>query len=68
MKIFNFEPTEDLTVMELAEIYKITMTAIIQGMAGRPWNGNEELQIPDQIYNTLSDNAKRHFNDGQSTS
>lgn len=61
MKRFTFMPTEDLTVLELANIFRVTMVALIEGITGKPLTGLDTLELEEQIYNSLSDNVKKHF-------
>lgn len=61
MKRFTFTPTEDLTVLELANIFRVTMVALIEGITGKPPTGSEILELEEQIYNSLSDDVKKHF-------
>ena len=61
MKKFRFEPQDDVTPKELAEIFKVTMTAIIQGLSNRNWDPTEDFEIEEDIYKALSDKARRHF-------
>jgi len=54
-------PTEDLTVLELANIFKVTTVALIEGITGQPQTGSDKLEFEEQIYNALPDDVKKHF-------
>ncbi len=61
MKRFTFTPTEDFTVLELANIFRVTMVALIEGITGKPPTGSDTLELEEQIYDSLSDDVKKHF-------
>ncbi len=61
MKRFTFTPTEDLTVLELANIFRVTMVALIEGITGKPPTGSDILELEEQIYNSLPNGVKKHF-------
>jgi len=61
MKRFTFTPTEDLTVQELADIFRATMVALIEGITGQSQTGSDKLEFEEPIYNSLPDSVKKHF-------
>ena len=61
MANYAFKPTDDLTVQELAEIFKVTTVALIEGITGKPQTGSDELDFEPVIYNKLPESLKRHF-------
>lgn len=61
MKRFKFTPTEELTVKELADIFTVTMVALIEGITGQSLSGSDVLEFEEPIYNSLPDSAKKHF-------
>lgn len=65
MKKFTFTPTKDLTVQELSNIFKVTMVALIEGITGEPQSGSDKLEFEEHIYNSLSDDVKKHFTESE---
>lgn len=59
--LYDFTPTEDLTVQELASIMRSLFVALIEGIQGQDVTGNDALQIDDVIFDILAEDLKRHF-------
>ncbi len=60
-KLYNYTPSDDLTVKELSDIMQALFVSLIEGIQGQPVKGEDDLQIDDVIYNALRDSLKRHF-------
>ena len=60
-KLYNYTPTDDLTLRELSDIMQSLFVSLIEGIQGQPVKGVDDLQIDDVIYNALRDRLKRHF-------
>ena len=61
MQVYKFKPTDDITPKELADIFIVVMNALIQGIAGREWNPNEDLEVEYPIYQALPEEVQKHF-------
>lgn len=68
MLIYKFQPTDDITTKELADIFRTMMNAVIQGMSNRPWTPQEDLEIEQAIFETLPEDSQRHFKSGSEKS
>lgn len=60
-KLYNYTPTDDLTISELSDLMKMLLVSLIEGIQGQPVKGDDDLQIDDVIYDLLNDNLQRHF-------
>lgn len=60
-KIYNYTPTDDLTLPELSDLMKMLLVSLIEGIQGQDVKGDDDLQIDDVIYNAMRDRLKRHF-------
>ena len=67
MKQFTFTPTDDLTVQELSDIFTITMVALIEGITGKPQTGSDKFEVEEHLYNSFSDDVKKHFTETESS-
>jgi len=65
MKRFTYKPKEDLTVQELSEIFTVTLVALIEGVSGKPQTGSDVLEFEEHIYDSFSDNVKKHFTESE---
>ncbi len=61
MKLYNYTPTQDLTVHELSDIMQTLFVSLIEGIQGQPVVGSDELQVDPLIFNALPTHLKRHF-------
>lgn len=62
-KLYNYTPTDDLTLRELSDIMQALFVSLIEGIQGQSVKGEDDLQIDDVIYNALRDRLKRHFSE-----
>ncbi|KKM07069.1 hypothetical protein LCGC14_1737630 [marine sediment metagenome] len=61
MKRFTYAPTDDLTVQELSDIFKVTVVALIEGLSGQVQTGSDALEFEEPIYDSFPDDVKKHF-------
>ncbi len=52
MKLYNYTPTQDLTVQELSDIMQTLFVSLIEGIQGKPVEGSDDLQVDPLIYNS----------------
>ena len=60
-KIYNYKPTDDLTVEELSKIMTILFVSLIEGIQGQPVKGVDDLQVDDEVFAALPAELTRHF-------
>ncbi len=61
MILYNYTPTDDLTVKELSDIMKVLFVSIIEGIQGSDVKGADDLQIDDIILEAIPTELRRHF-------
>ncbi len=61
MTLYDFQPTNEMTTLELASIVKVLFVSLIEGIQGQPTRGIDTLQIDDAIYNPIPDDLKKYF-------
>lgn len=60
-KLYNFTPDDDITVQELAQIFKVLMNILIQCLSQQDIKIDDDLQIEDDVYDSLPHDLKRYF-------
>ncbi len=60
-KLYNYTPTDDLTLSELSDLMKMLLVSLIEGIQGQPVKGDDDLQIDDVIFDSLGEHLKQHF-------
>lgn len=63
MKLYDFNPTADMTILEVASIMKILFVSLIEGIQGQPTHGSDNLQIDDAIYDPMPESLKKYFDE-----
>lgn len=61
MKLYSFTPTEDLTTVQLALIMKVLFVSLIEGIQGQAVRGEDNLEVDDAIFNSLSKELQVYF-------
>lgn len=61
MKQYMFKPRDDMTVTELAEIFRVIMTFLVQALSKQQFIANDTLDLEEPLYNAMPDEVKKHF-------
>lgn len=59
--IYNYKPTDDLTIQELSDMFRVLFVSLIEGIQGHPVVGKDDLQIDDAVFAALPTDLRRHF-------